>query len=196
MTRCIQSIERQTKTLLFYRTTKGVQVTDAGRAYVEQGRLALAYGERALHLAREQTVATQSVLRVGKSPDIDPILIELLYAVRLPLYPALQITLDSGSSAQLAHDLVSSQLDLALITRPEKNAKLTMVKLLETPLFVLLRHDHPAAKLDSLKLHDLNGERVVLVDRRAHPLLYAPTCGTHARGGLHSKRGGSYLLPR
>ena len=92
MTRCIQSIERQTKTILFSRTTKGVQVTDAGRAYVEQGRLALAHGERALQVVRTIAVATSSVLRVGKSPDIDPVLIEILYAIRLPLYPALRIT--------------------------------------------------------------------------------------------------------
>ena len=75
MTRCIQSIEYQTKTILFFRTTKGVRVTDAGLR-----------GTKA-------ACATQSVLRVGTSPEIDPILIEILYTVRLPLYPALQITL-------------------------------------------------------------------------------------------------------
>ena len=47
-----------------------------------------------------------------------------------------------------------------------------MVKLLETPLFVVLPRDHPAATLDALNFHDLDGERLILIDRRAHPVLY------------------------
>ncbi len=172
VSRCIQNIELQTRSKLFLRTTAGVQLTDSGRAYVEQARLVLAYGERALQVLHEVSAAATSVLRVGASPDIDPVLLDILYAVHLPLYPSLRIKLDSGSSAELAHDLMSAHLDLALITRPDQNPKLTMVKLLETPLYVVLPRKHAAADSDSLTLLEIDGERVILTDRRAHPVLY------------------------
>lgn len=103
-----------------------MQWTDSDRAYVEQARLVHAYGGRALQVLNRVSAAASSVLRVGVLPDIDPLLLDILYAVHLPLYPSLRTKLDSGSSTELAHDLMSAHLDLALITRPDQNPKLTM----------------------------------------------------------------------
>ncbi len=172
VSRCIQSVELATNTTLFVRNRAGVQLTDTGRAYVEQARLVLVHGDRALQVLKDVATAASSVLRVGASPDIDPVLIDILYAVHLPLYPSLRIKLDSGSSAELAHDLLSAHLDLALITRPDRNPKLTMVTLPETPLYVVLSRNHAAAGSKALTLVDFDGERVILTDRRAHPVLY------------------------
>jgi DNA-binding transcriptional LysR family regulator len=172
LSRCIQSAEREAKTTLFDRDRSKMELTDAGRTYVEHARVAVAYGERAMKSAKASRDGADSVLQVGKAPDVAPILIEILYSIRLPLYPHLEISVHSEPSSDLAHDLLSADLDLAIITDPAKNPKLTMNKLIETPLHIVLPREHPLSSKASVKLSDLRNERWIVFQKRLHPILY------------------------
>jgi DNA-binding transcriptional LysR family regulator len=70
-------------------------------------------------------------------------------------YPQLEISVQSESSSDLAHDLLTADLDVALITDPAKNSKLTINKLVETPLHIVLPSEHSLAARASVKLADL-----------------------------------------
>ena len=131
LSRCIQSAEREANAKLFERDRRSIGITDAGRSYVEHARISLAHGERAIRSARETKDRAGHFLEIGKSPDVDPVLVEVLYSIRLPLYSDLEISIHSEPSSDLAHGLMSADLDVALITQPERNAKLTMTKLAE-----------------------------------------------------------------
>ena len=172
LSRCIQSAEREAKATLFERDRNKMELTDAGRTYVEHARTALAYGERAMKSAKASRDGADTLLQVGKAPDVDPILIDILYSIRLPLYPHLEISVHSEPSSDLAHDLLSSHLDLALITDPATNPKLTMNKLVETPLHIVLPREHPLSSRTSVKLSDLRNERWIVFQKRLHPILY------------------------
>ena len=172
LSRCIQSAEREARATLFERNRAGMELTDAGRSYVEHARVAVAFGERAMRSAKATLDGTDIVLQIGKSPDVDPMLVEILFSIRLPLYPNLEINVHSEPSSDLAHNLLTSDLDVALITDPAKNAKLTMNKLLETPLHVVLPREHPLSSKASVKLADLRNERWIIFQKRLHPLLY------------------------
>ena len=89
MTRCIQSAERDANATLFERNRSKIELTDAGRSYVEFARISIASGERAMRSAKESREGADSVLQIGKSPDLDPVLVEILYSIRLPLFPAM-----------------------------------------------------------------------------------------------------------
>jgi DNA-binding transcriptional LysR family regulator len=71
MTRCIQSAEREAKATLFERNRSRIELTDAGRSYVEHARISIAFGERAMRSAKEIRQGADTILRVGKSPDVD-----------------------------------------------------------------------------------------------------------------------------
>lgn len=91
LSRCIQSAEREAKATLFERNRNKMELTDAGRTYVEHARVAVSFGERAMKSAKTSRDGTDTVLQVGKVPDADPILVEILYSIRLLLYPHLEI---------------------------------------------------------------------------------------------------------
>jgi len=172
LSRCIQSAEREAKSTLFERDRTSMELTDAGRSYVEHARIAVAFGERAMRAAKATRDGAEIVLQVGKAPDVDPILVEILYSIHLPLYPHLEINVHSEPSSDLAHDLLTADLDLALITDPDRNSKLTMNKLVETPLHIVLPREHPLSSKASVKLTDLRNERWIIFQKRLHPLLY------------------------
>lgn len=83
LSRCIQSAEREADAKLFERDRRSIEITDAGRSYVEHARISLAHGERAIRSAREMKDGAGHFLEIGKSPDVDPVLIEVLYSIRL-----------------------------------------------------------------------------------------------------------------
>jgi DNA-binding transcriptional LysR family regulator len=57
----------------------------------------------------------------------------------------LEISVHSETSSDLADDLLTADLDLALITNPARNLKLTIGKLVETPLQIVLPRERPLA---------------------------------------------------
>ncbi len=172
LSRCIQSAEREADAKLFERDRRSIAITDAGRSYVEHARMSLAYGERAIRSAKDTKDRAGHFLEIGKSPDVDPVLVEILYSINLSLYPGLEISVHSEPSSDLAHRLISGELDIALITQPERNAKLTMTKLAETPLHIVFPREHSLASESTIKLKDLRDERWIIYQKRSHPLLY------------------------
>ena len=68
LSRCIQSAEREANAKLFIRDRRTVEITDAGRSYVEHARISLAHGERAMRSAKETKDSAGHLLEVGKSP--------------------------------------------------------------------------------------------------------------------------------
>lgn len=103
LSRCIQALEHKLGLRLFKRERGPVELTDSGRAYVEQARISILHGERAVHFAKAANAGADAVLMIGSSPDIDPILVDLLFSIRLPLYPTLKINLQSEFSPELVH---------------------------------------------------------------------------------------------
>ena len=195
LSRCIQSAEREAKATLFDRNRSTIEITDAGRSYVEHARISVAHGERAMRSAKEVKEGADASLRIGKSPDVDPVLVDILYSIRLPLFPTLEISVHSEPSSDLAHGLMSAELDVALITQPERNARLTMTKLAETPLHIVLPREHILASSDEIKLSDLRDERWIIYQKRTHPLLYERIMSRIQDDGIHPKRIDRILYP-
>jgi DNA-binding transcriptional LysR family regulator len=72
ISRNIAELEAKLGGRLFDRDRKKVQMNKAGRAYVEQARIALLYGDRAFKAARAAMQDAEVVLHVGRSPYADP----------------------------------------------------------------------------------------------------------------------------
>jgi DNA-binding transcriptional LysR family regulator len=156
LSRRIQDVELKLDIMLFHRDRSSVELTDAGRAFVEEARLSILHDERAVRFAKAVNEGAESILEIGSSPDIDPALVEMLFPLHLPLYPKLKIHLHSEFSADLTHNLLNAHLDVALVTEPAVDPRLTTVKLAEAPLYAVVSEDHLMAQKESLKLKDLS----------------------------------------
>jgi DNA-binding transcriptional LysR family regulator len=172
LSRLIQDAERRLERTLFRRNHHKVELTDVGRTCVAEATLALEHEERALQYTRAHARNVDSNLAVGRSQYADPVLTDVLLAVQLQLYPNLNVVLHSAFAPELASGVLSSQLDLALITHPPDNPRLSTVRLTESPMYILMAEDHPLAHRQTLKLSDLSTNRWVVFNRRIHPPLY------------------------
>lgn len=172
LTKQVQDLEERVGRKLFRRGSRGVEVTEAGKAFVEEARRALLHAERAIHLARGSSASAEAILRLGKSPYTDPFLVSTALSVRLPLYPDFKLNLSSNFGPVLGHHLLNGVLDVAIISGIAEPGGLSCTRIATAPLYVALQSVDPLANLPELRLADLHGRRWVSLERHVKPQLY------------------------
>jgi len=181
----ITEIEEQLRFHLFTRDKKRVvELTDAGRIFVEEARSALSHMERAVHLARATHDGGDNVLLIGHSLFADQAWVSALLAIRLPLYPKLRIRLISQFSIELVRSVMAGELNLALVTAPPENAQITSVPFARTPLYAALPRTHAAAQKEHIMLQDLANDEWILMARRVHPVVHGAIMDAARRAGI------------
>src|SRR5215469_17296818 len=68
----IYELEELLEFRLFERSHKGVEMTDAGQAFVAEAREALLHTERAVTAARAAFNGADEILNIGRTPFSDP----------------------------------------------------------------------------------------------------------------------------
>jgi DNA-binding transcriptional LysR family regulator len=172
VSRRIDELEGELGYRLFERNHQIVELTEAGRKFVEEARLALLHVERAVQSGRSANENAEAVLNVGRSPYTDPFLVTTLLSVKLPLYPQLKIELSQQFSCDLSREVLAGGLDLAIVTEPPESKRLTTVKVAESPFYIAMSEEDELAYERSVTLDSLAGRPWVIFERRMHPPVY------------------------
>jgi DNA-binding transcriptional LysR family regulator len=172
LSRRIVDLEKQLGFRLFQRNRQTVEITEAGRKFVEEARQAVLHAERAVLSATAALRGTDEVLNIGRSAQTDPYLVSMLMTVRLALFPRLKMKFWSNNPTDLVHDLIAGSLDIALITGDSASPKLSCLMLTQEPLYVAMSNGDPLAYQQDVRLKDLHERNWVLFSRYANPELY------------------------
>lgn len=172
LTKNIQDVEALIGSPLFLRDRKHVVLSDAGRAYVQQARLSLLYGERAIQSARAVTQNIDETFHVGRTPYADPYFVSTLLSIQLPLFPRLKIELVSKFSINLVDDLLAGVLDLVIANEPPESPLLTCVQIAEVPFYIAMSKRDELARHPTASLDGISGRKWILFERQLHPPLY------------------------
>jgi DNA-binding transcriptional LysR family regulator len=169
----ITDLEKEHRFHLFTRDTRRVvKLTDAGRAFVEEARLALLHTERAVHFAQGAHEGSDSILTVGHSPYADHAWIAAMFAIRIPLYPTLRIRLMTQFAMESLRGVLVGELSLALVTAPPQDVQITAVPFARAPLYAVLLETHSSAYKERLVLEDLAKDDWILFAKRVHPVVH------------------------
>jgi DNA-binding transcriptional LysR family regulator len=172
VSRNLAQVEAKLGGRLFDRDRKNVRLNKAGRAYVDQARIALLYGERAFKAAKATMHGADTIVHVGKSPYVDPFLSSTLFSIQRSRFPRMRIELSSQYSFDLAHEVLAGELDLAIANDPPESPLLTTVKIAQDPFYIAMSEEDELARHASVTLDDLAARCWILFERRLHPTLY------------------------
>ena len=111
----IVELESQFDLRLFERNHQTVELTDAGRHFVEDARNAVLHAECAVAGARAALRGADDVIHIGRSVYADPYLVTAIQSIQLSLFPCLKVKLWSNFSHELARMVAAGNLDLALV---------------------------------------------------------------------------------
>ncbi|WP_447004765.1 LysR family transcriptional regulator [Saccharothrix isguenensis] len=157
----IRALEVELGAPLFVRSTRQVELTQAGRALLVEARRALG----TIDAARDAVAAVQGLLRGTLSVGS----IQCLHAVHLPavlarfheLHPGVELSLRQAGSGELVDLVRAGRLDLAFVTSGRAGDDLKVTTLSSEPLVLACAPELPLAGRESVRLAELAGQPFV-----------------------------------
>jgi LysR family hca operon transcriptional activator len=167
LSRQIRDLENEIGAPLFVRGARGVELTPAGRVFLDHARVMLSQAEAAVLSARQVARPVKPWFTLGFMIGHDSTwLPETLHLLRDEL-PDIHVVISTQNSPQLAVALSQGMLDVAFLRREDGLPELEFSLLIEEPLEVFLPTDHPLAARKSIKAQELVGETFLSVSGTA-----------------------------
>jgi DNA-binding transcriptional LysR family regulator len=170
----IQQLEQEIEALLFHRLTRGVELADAGRIFLDDARAILGHVERAKAKAQRVARSDQGMIRIDftGSASFNPIVPSVIQDYR-GRYPGIAVSLAESGTSQLVESLRDGRVDAAFIRTPSREVDgLVVVAILDEEMLIALPARHPLAASASLALEALSREPFNLFPRASSPELY------------------------
>jgi DNA-binding transcriptional LysR family regulator len=167
----IVELESQIDMRLFLRNHQAVELTEAGRHFVEDARSAMLHTERAVTGARAAMHGADEVLHIGRSVYADPYLVTTIQSIQLPLFPGLKVKLWSNFSHELARMVATGNLDLALVLAIPDSPSLSFLSVTESPGYIALPNSDAAAGNAEISLNDLRAHEWILPAPHINPFV-------------------------
>lgn len=164
-----QSIKKLEDTLdvtLFERNTRGVHLTKAGEAFLEESLKILSAAHRSVNVARQAAHGEAGTLRLGYSASA--IFYKTLTSALADLLadrPMLNLELHEGNALFHIASLKAGKLDAAILRADldeDALSGLSVSRLGNEPLFVILNPAHRLQERSSIDFRELAGERFLL----------------------------------
>ncbi|EIU7168751.1 LysR family transcriptional regulator [Pseudomonas aeruginosa] len=171
----IQALEEEIGARLFERTNRRVELTDAGRLFLDESRQVLAQVDKAVLLARRAHLGELGELKIGftSSAPFTSTIPSSIHAFR-KAYPDVHLDLQEMSSRQVLKALLKESLQVGVIRPLALPDTVHWVELFREPLVAVLRADHPlaAGSEDGLAIAALAEEPFVFFPRSYGTGLY------------------------
>jgi len=167
LSRQLRELETEVGAQLLVRSVQGVELTPAGRAFLDHARLALSQVEAAGEAARRAVHPEQRTLALGFLSGCEPEWLPAVMHVLRDELPKIEVTMVTKHSPQLAEGLATGKLDAAFMRPEEGHPDLVYKVLVTEPMMVILPCDHPLASHDAIQPSDFIGETFIGVDNQA-----------------------------
>ena len=168
----IRQLETELGVALFHRTKRHVELTDAGRLFVEEARVILAQAAHASNLALRVNQGEVGQLSIGAAGPADAeIFVEILrrFARR---HPQIRMVVRNMGSAEQARAISEGRLHVGFVALPIDEPDLATEVVLRRPIVIALPRNHPLAARARVPLHALAKEPHIMFARRMGPRLF------------------------
>jgi DNA-binding transcriptional LysR family regulator len=130
----IRGLERELGTALFTRSTRRVELTEAGRVLLTEARRVLAAAEGARDAVAAVRGLLRGRLRVGIMQSMRGLPLAPALADFHAAHPGVEIELSQAASAELAGRVREAGLDLAFVALPRPPDGVSLTPLLDVPM--------------------------------------------------------------
>ncbi|WP_297838887.1 LysR family transcriptional regulator [Pseudomonas sp.] len=185
LSRQIRDLENHVGVELLSRSVHGVELTAAGKAFLDHARLALMQVDAAVETARRAAQPTRKTFAIGFQTGHEMNWLPRAMHVLRNEMNNIQVMVSSDYSPDLAEALTRGRLDLAFL-RVESDYDLEYQVVDREPLIVLMPSDHRLTACETIRPQDFVGEIFIGGSNKA-TVLRAVTEDYLRRSGLDIK---------
>ena len=185
LSRQIRDLEAELGCDLLIRSVRGVELTPAGKVFLDHARGVLVQFEAAIAATQRAAKPAKASFVLGFLTGYEFDWLPAVMGIMRDELPNTEVVIHSLSSPDLADGLMRGKIDLAFL-RHEKNAPgIVFTKLRDEPLIVLMTADHRLATRKAIRPEDIAGEQLVGVPVAKSPALRAVTDAYGAKLGIN-----------
>lgn len=171
LSRKIQTLEEELDCTLFNRLPRGIQLTPAGRRFLDRARRIVREVEFARSDLKDGNEDVEGAVTLGLSPTLAPLLAPDCLAQVGADFPGIRLKVVEGFSSNLLDLLLTGRIDLAVLTNPPRAGTLQLEPAVSEEILVLTppgaRGIKPYYTLDELCNEPVvvtSGLRIVIED--------------------------------
>jgi len=184
LSRQIRDLEDEVGAQLLTRSARGIELTPAGRAFLDHARLVLSQVEAAAEAARRVAHPAKPCFSMGFLTGHELTWMPEALRILRDKLPNIDVMISSQYSPQLANALSKGTVDAAFLRRERGVPELAFRLLVKEPLMVVMPSDHRLAALKAISPSDLGGETFVTVSDTA-PVLRVVIDNYLKRSGIN-----------
>jgi LysR family hca operon transcriptional activator len=169
LSRQIRDLEDEVGAELFNRSARGVELTAAGKAFLDHARLALTQVDAAIEAARRAAQPKKQVFALGFLTGQEMTWLPRAMQMLRDELLNIDVTISSGYSPDLADALARGKLDLAFL-RAEPGFDLDYRVVTREKLIVLMPSDHSLTERMAIRPEDFVGETFIMASNKAKVL--------------------------
>jgi len=184
LSRQIRDLEQEVGAQLLTRSARGIELTAAGRTFLDHARLVLSQVEAAADAARRIAHPAKPCFVMGFLTNHESAWMPEAFQILRDALPDIDVMISSQYSPQLANALVKGTMDAAFLRREQGVPELAFRLLVKEPLVVVLPSDHPLARLKAISPADFVVATFVTVAHTA-PVLRGVIDKYLKQSGIH-----------
>jgi DNA-binding transcriptional LysR family regulator len=163
ISKMIKDLEAELGTALFNRTSKYVQLTDAGVIFLSQAQQVVAMFHNLTTDFENEIKMEKGKIFIGLPPITSSTLFAELLGEFKRKYPQIDISLSEYGSKKVALAIQDGTLDIGVICiSPDNHQYFESLSFTNDPLFVIVSPHNPISKLSTIELASLFNESFVL----------------------------------
>lgn len=160
----LKKLEEYLGVELIERQPRRVALTEMGEQLVARARRIINDSDELLALARSQRDPLSGSLKVAFIPTLGPYLLPLVAKPLRKQLPKLKLMLYEYQTDPLLHALRAGEIDMGVLALPVHADGVETCPLFDEDFVIALPKDHRLADRTSVKLDDLNGDSMLLLE--------------------------------
>jgi DNA-binding transcriptional LysR family regulator len=172
LTRLIGRLEQEIGVALFKRTTRNVELTEAGQSLLKEARTLLLHADEAARRIRHATSEASNRLRVGYVPLALYIVLPQFLDRCRKHFPQIELDLHERTTGTQLNELCSAEIDIGFIYMPVHSELLAVKAVYREPMKLAVPAYHPMADQPSVKLTSFANDVFIMHPRAENPAMY------------------------
>jgi len=160
----VKKLESEVGAALLDRTGKGVELTDAGRLFLEHAEEAIRATEDGVRAVRELLGLERGSIRLGGGATATTYLLPKVVSAFRHAHPNVRFSIREAGSSAVAQSVLSGEMDLGIVTLPLSQVSagdLLITPLARDELRLIVPARHALAGRRSFRWADLDGQALV-----------------------------------
>lgn len=165
----LRTLEESTGVVLLNRSTRSVELTEAGRLFLEGAREIIKRLEDLNLQTRLAATGHIGQLRIGFVPSASYVLLPKVLRKFKDLCPRVDIQLEEMAYLRILENLQNRMIDVALLRTSTRERAIESYTAMRESLILAIPRSHPLARARSVSVRDLDGQPFIAFSAHNSP---------------------------